>query len=33
METLAGTGTWLEGERFSGSVSEAELQSWINGLE
>ena len=23
----AGTGTWLEGERFSGNVSETDLQS------
>ena len=28
----AGTGNWLDGQRFSGSVSEAELQSWIDGL-
>ena len=33
MEALAGTGTWLEGKRFSGSVSEADLQSWIEGLK
>ncbi len=33
MEALAGSGTWLEGIRFSGSVSEAELQSWIDGLK
>jgi flavodoxin len=33
MEALAGSGTWLEGERFSGSVSEADLQSWIDGLK
>ncbi len=32
MEALAGSGTWLEGERFSGNVSEADLQSWIDGL-
>ena len=32
-EALAGSGTWLEGERFSGSVSEADLQSWIDGLK
>lgn len=30
MEALAGTGTWLEGKRFSGNVSEADLQSWID---
>ena len=32
MEALAGSGTWLEGRRFEGSVSEADLQSWIDGL-
>ena len=32
MEALAGSGTWLEGERFNGNVSEEELQSWIEGL-
>ena len=32
MEALAGTGTWLDGQRFDGNVSEAELQSWIEGL-
>ena len=33
MEALAGTGTWLDGRRFDGSVSEADLQSWIEGLK
>ena len=33
MEALAGSGTWLAGERFDGSVSEEELQSWIGGLQ
>ena len=33
MEALAGSGTWLAGERFSGSVSETDLQSWIDGLK
>ena len=33
MEALAGTGTSLEGKRFSGNVSEADLQSWIDGLK
>ena len=33
MEELAGSGTWLDGERFSGNVSEADLQSWIDGLK
>ena len=32
MEVLAGTGTWLDGQRFDGNVSEADLQSWIEGL-
>ena len=32
MEALAGNGTWLDGKRFDGSVSEADLQSWIEGL-
>lgn len=29
----AGSGNWLDGARFSGSVSENELQSWIDGLD
>jgi len=33
MEALAGSGTWLDGKRFDGDVSEAELQSWIEGLQ
>ena len=33
MEALAGAGTWLEGKRLSGSVSEADLQAWIDGLQ
>ena len=33
MEALAGTGTWLEGSRFDGNVAEADLQSWIEGLQ
>ena len=33
MEALAGNGTWLDGKRFDGSVSEEDLQSWIEGLE
>ena len=28
----AGAGNWLEGQRFSGGVSEADLQSWIDEL-
>ena len=33
MEALAGSGTWLEGKRFSGNASEADIQSWIDGLK
>ncbi len=33
MEALAGNGTWLQGKRFGGNVSEADLQSWIEGLK
>ena len=33
MEDLAGSGTWLDGKRFSGGVSEADLRSWIEGLK
>ena len=29
----AGSGNWLEGKRFSGSVAEADLQSWIDSLK
>lgn len=29
---LAGTGTWLDGARHAGNISEEELQSWIDGL-
>ena len=28
----AGSGNWLDGQRFSGSVSEDELQKWIDGF-
>jgi hypothetical protein len=29
---MAGTGDWLEGQRFSSAVSEADVQSWLDGL-
>ena len=29
----AGSGNWLNGQRFSGSVSEHDLQSWITSLQ
>ena len=27
-----GSGNWLDGQRFSGGVSEDEIASWIDGL-
>ena len=33
MEALAKSGTWLDGKRFSGNVSETELQAWIKDLK
>ena len=33
MKALAGTGNWLDGKRFGANVSEADLKSWIDGLE
>ena len=33
LESKAGSGKWLDGQRFSGSVSEDELQTWIEGLK
>ena len=29
----AGSGNWLDGKRFSGSVTEAELQAWIDSMK
>ena len=29
----AGTGTWMEGQRFRSGVSEADVQAWLDGLE
>ncbi len=29
----AGTGTWLEGQRFRSGVSEADVQAWLDGLD
>ena len=31
-ETGAGSGNWLDGARFKGNVSEADLQKWIDSL-
>ena len=33
MAALAGSGTWLDGKRFSGNVSEADLKSWIESMK
>ncbi len=32
LEEMAGTGNWLEGDRFRGSTSESDIQNWIEGL-
>lgn len=32
LEEMAGTGNWLEGQRFSSSVSEADIKEWIDSL-
>lgn len=32
LASLAGTGNWLEGQRFSGSESAEEVMEWVNGL-
>lgn len=29
---MAGTGNWLEGERFSSGVTEEDVRTWIEGL-
>ncbi len=33
LEANAGSGNWLDGERFGGGVSEEELQAWIDELK
>ena len=33
LENNAGSGKWIDGQRFSGSVSEDDLRSWIDGLQ
>ena len=33
MEALAGSGSWLEGKRFDGGVSEEDLKTWIDGMK
>ena len=32
LEEMAGTGNWLEGKRFSSSVSEDAVTEWVEGL-
>ena len=33
LESNAGSGNWLDGDRLNGSASEEELQAWIDGLQ
>lgn len=33
LKEMTGTGNWLEGERFSESVSQSEIQEWISTLD
>ena len=33
LEETAGTGTWLEGQRFRGSADPAGVEDWLNGLD
>ncbi len=32
LHTLASSATWLDGRRFSGSVSQSQIKTWIDGL-
>ena len=32
LEEMAGTGNWLEGERFRSSTSEEDVQTWVENL-
>lgn len=32
LEELAGTGTWVEGRRFSSQVSRSDVETWVDGL-
>lgn len=32
LEQAAGTGDWMEGQRFSSGVSEEEVKNWVDGL-
>lgn len=33
LEKMAGTGNWLEGERFSERVTESDVADWVNSLD
>lgn len=33
LQEMAGTGNWLEGQRFNSGVDEEEVVSWVNGLD
>lgn len=33
LEEMAGTGEWIEGQRFSSNVSEADVRAWLDGLD
>ena len=33
LESNAGSGSWLEGERLDGGASEEDIQAWIDGLQ
>lgn len=33
LESLAGSGTWLTGQRFSGGASAEDVQSWVSSLD
>ena len=32
LEQAAGTGEWLDGQRFSGNVSESDVAQWLDSL-
>lgn len=32
LQSLAGNAVWLEGQRFSGSASRSDVETWVNGL-
>ena len=32
LEEMAGTGNWIEGQRFRSSTSEEDVQAWVESL-